>query len=249
MDNKPHSGWWRSTRLVGFLLLLLATLGAQAEPPATRLPGRQSDSEEPWGAFLGRAAHTAIGNQYRAKYVNNTVFINDISLQKIVESAELGDPERLSKRARLLRPDITDTSIRVLFEIKPDTQTSLREGREQVADYLKALNEVIDPNKTFSGGTGYQSSLFIEFEDGGALWALSWRTPEPGVTLYRWSYRRQKSQASWKERVAQKEEALSQEEIARYGELVEQVLQGIYKTYKIPDAFEGTVYPPVPCRR
>ncbi len=42
--------------LAGFLLVLVATLSAQAEPPSSRLQGRKSDSTEPWGAFLGRAA-------------------------------------------------------------------------------------------------------------------------------------------------------------------------------------------------
>jgi hypothetical protein len=43
--------------LAGFLLVLVAALGAQAEPPSSKLPGRQPDSKEPWGAFLGKVAH------------------------------------------------------------------------------------------------------------------------------------------------------------------------------------------------
>ncbi|MFY0571515.1 hypothetical protein ACN28E_47855 [Archangium lansingense] len=64
------------------------------------------------------------------------------------------------------------------------------EGREQAGRYLAALNAVAEPDKKLVGGTGFEGSLFLEFENGGALWQLSWRTPEPGVTPYRWSYRR-----------------------------------------------------------
>ena len=235
-------------RMGVFLILLVTALEVRAEPPS-KLPGRKPDSEEPWGAFLGRAAHEAIGKQYVVQHPGHIVFLNTISLQFIIERAELGDPERLSAFTKLLRPDITDTTDHLLFEIKPDTQTSQREGREQVANYLTALNAVAEPHRQFSGGTAYEGSLFIEFENGGALWELSWRTPEPGVTLYRWSYRRQNSQASWKERVAQKEEPLPQQEIARYGKLAEETLHAAYAKNPLPDAFEGTVYLPVPCRR
>ncbi len=87
---------------------------------------------------------------------------------------------------RLLRPDITDTRLLVLFEVKPDDEESRDEGREQAGRYLAALNAAVDPDKKLVGGTGFEGFLFLEFENGGALWQLSWRTPEPGVTLYRW---------------------------------------------------------------
>jgi hypothetical protein len=136
----------------------------------------------------------------------NVVFLDPANLFTIVKEGELGDPERLSKLVRRLRPDITDTDERVLFEIKPDNEEGLMQAREQAGRYLAALNTVVVPHKRLSGGTGFEGSLFLDFEEGGALWRLSWRTPEPGVTLYRWTYRRKKSHASWKQRVAQKEE-------------------------------------------
>ncbi|HEX8537586.1 MAG TPA: hypothetical protein VF664_08985, partial [Cystobacter sp.] len=202
----------RTSRLAVFLLVLVAALGAQAEPPAFKLPGRKPDSKEPWGSFLGKAAHFAIGRQYRVQHPTNTVFLDTVSLHEIVRRARLGDPERLPEFVRRLRPDITDTRALVLFEIKPDNEEGREEGREQARRYLAALNKAVDPDKKLVGGTSFEGSLFIEFENGGALWQLSWRTPEPGVTLYRWSYRREKPHASWKERVAQKEEALPREE-------------------------------------
>ncbi|HYO69978.1 MAG TPA: hypothetical protein VEU33_28275 [Archangium sp.] len=68
----------------------------------------------------------------------------------------------------------------MLFELKPDDDESRRQGREQVGRYLAALNEAVEPDKKLVGGTGFEGALFLEFENGGALWKLSWRTPEPG---------------------------------------------------------------------
>jgi hypothetical protein len=234
--------------LVGFLLVLVAALGAQAEPPSSTLPGRKPDSKEPWGAFLGKAAHFAIGREYRVQHPSSVVFLNTVTLSTIVGEGELGNPKRLSKFVRLLRPDITDTRLFVLFEIKPDDEESRREGREQAGRYLAALNEVVEPDKKLTGGTGFEGSLFLEFENGGTLWQLSWRTPEPGVTLYRWSYRRKKPHASWKERAAQKEEELPREEVEQRGELAESAIRAAYDKSEWPKEFQGQVYLPVDCR-
>ncbi|WNG38660.1 hypothetical protein F0U61_37070 [Archangium violaceum] len=233
--------------LACFLVVLVTALGAHAEPPSSTLPGRKPDSWEPWGAFLGRAAHTAVGIEYSARHPARVVFLNTASLSRIVKEGKLGDPERLSELVRLLRPDITDTSARVLFEVKPDNEKSHAEAREQARRYLAALNEAVDPDKKLVGGTGFEGSLFLEFENGGALWQLSWRTPEPGVTLYRWSYRRKKPHASWKERAAQKEEALPREEVEHRGELAEQAIRAAYEGGKRPKGFQGQVYLPGDC--
>jgi hypothetical protein len=227
--------------------VLVAALAAQAEPPSFKLPGRKPDSREPWGAFLGKAAHLAMGRDYSARHPLNLVFLDTVSLAEILKQGRLGDPNRLSQLVKLLRPDITDTSDRVLFEIKPDDERSRAEGREQAGRYLAALNEAVDPDKKLTGGTGFEGSLFLEFENGGALWRLSWRTPEPGVTLYRWSYRRKKPNASWKERVAQKEEALPREEIEQRGELAEQAIRAAYEGSERPRGFQGQVYLPGDC--
>jgi len=234
--------------LTGFLLVFVAALGARAEPPSSKLPGRKPDSREPWGAFLGKAAHDAIGREYRVQHPSNVVFLDNVNLYKIVGVGKLGDPERLSEFVRLLRPDITDTVALVLFELKPDDEESRREGREQAGRYLAALNEAVEPDKKLTGGTGFEGTLFLEFENGGALWKLSWRTREPGVTLYRWSYRGKKPHASWKERAAQKEEELPREEIAQRGELAEQAIRAAYEGGERPMGFQGQVYLPADCR-
>ena len=223
----------------------MTVLDASAAPPV-KLPGRKPGSQEPWGAFLGRSAHLAIGLQYGVQYPTRTVFL-DTELFTLVEDGELGDPERLSEFVRRLRPDITDMSARVLFEIKPDTAEALEEGRQQAGNYLEALNKAVDPDKKLSGGTGYTGSLFLEFEGGGALWELSWRTPEPGVTLYRWSYRRGKEGSRWQERADQPREEIPLQELERRGELVEQVLRAAYAKRALPEDFDGQVFLPVNC--
>ena len=233
--------------LAGFLLVLAAALGAQAEPPSSKLPGRKPDSREPWGAFLGRAAHYSIGREYSVRHPSSVVFL-DASLSTIVRDGKLGNPKRLSKFVGLLRPDITDVDAFVLFEVKPDDDESRSEGREQVGRYLAALNEAVEPDKKLTAGTGFEGSLFLEFENGGALWKLSWRTPEPGVTLYRWSYRRKKPGASWKERAAQKEEELPRQEVEQRGELAEQAIRAAYEGGERPKGFQGQVYLPADCR-
>jgi hypothetical protein len=244
VKTRMRSTW----RLAGFLLVLVAALGAQAEPPSFKHPGRQPDSREPWGAFLGRAAHDAIGRTYSVQHPGNTVFLNTYSLYDIVRDGRLGNPKRLSEFVRRWRPDITNTDAFVLFEIKPDDEESRGEGREQAGRYLAALNEVVEPDKKLTGGTGFEGSLFLEFENGGALWQLSWRTPEPGVTLYRWSYRRKQPNATWKERAAQKADELPRDEIEQRGELAEQAIRAAYDKGERPKGFQGQVYLPVDCR-
>ena len=78
--------------LAAFLLVLLAALGAQAEPPSSKLPGRKPDSKEPWDAFLGKAAHEAIGMEYSVRHPTNAVFLDTVDLYDIVEEGKLGDP-------------------------------------------------------------------------------------------------------------------------------------------------------------
>ena len=238
----------RTLGLAGFLLVLVAALGAQAQPPSSKLPGRKPDSKEPWGAFLGKAAHYAIGKEYVVRHPTHRVFLDPLNLYDIVERGKLGNPKRLSELVRRLRPDITDTRLLVLFEVKPDDEESRGEGRQQAGRYLAALNAAVDPDKKLVGGTGFEGSLFLEFENGGALWQLSWRTPEPGVTLYRWSYRRKNPKASWKERAAQKEEALPREEVEQLGALAEQAIRAAYEGGERPKGFQGQVYLPADCR-
>ena len=246
---KEHGTRMKSTLSIASLLLMaLVASVAQADPPSFKLPGRDPDSREPWGAFLGKAAHFVMERQYRIEHPANLVFLDTSSLYDIVRDGKLGDPDRLSDFAKGLRPDITDTRALVLFEIKPDHEAGRLEARQQAGRYLAALNEVAAPGKKLSGGTGFEGSLFLEFEDGGALLQLSWRTPERGVSLYRWSYRSKKPHATWKERAAQQEKAVPREEIEARGEEAEQAIRAAYEQGEWPSGFQGRVYLPVECR-
>ena len=162
-----------SWRRLGLLLAVWMALAAQAEPPSSTLPGRKPDSKEPWGVFLGRAAHFAIGRQYQAQHLGHSVFLDPVPLSTIVAEGKLGDPKRLPEFVGRLRPDITDTKARVLFEIKPDNVEGRTEARIQAGRYLTALNAAIYPHPRFTGGTDFDGSLFLDFEKGGALWQLS----------------------------------------------------------------------------
>ena len=245
--SKQSPGTRKVWRLAVFLLALGATVGAHAGPHSSTLPGRKPDSQEPWGAFLGKAAHEVIGMQYAAEHPTHVVFLNTVDLHEIVESEKLGDPKRLSGFVRHLRPDITDARALVIFEIKPDHEEGRRQAREQAGRYLAALNEVVKPDKKFSAGTGFEGALFLEFENGGVLWQLSWHTPEPGATLYHWSQLDKKPGASWKERAAQKEKELPLAEAEQRGEMAEQALRAAYKKGEWPSGFQGQVYLPVDC--
>ena len=67
------------------------------------------------------------------------------------------------------------------------------------------------------------------------------------MTLYHWSYRRKKSNSSWTERAAQKEEALPREEGEQRGEVAEQAIRAAYERGELPNGFQGQVYLPVDC--
>ena len=60
MTNRGNTTQW-SWRWVSLLFALGLTLCAHAEP--LKHPGRKPGSSEPWGMFLGRAAHDTIGRQ------------------------------------------------------------------------------------------------------------------------------------------------------------------------------------------
>jgi len=159
---RARSTWW----LAVFLLVLLgAALGAQAEPPSFRLPGRKPDSKEPWGAFLGRAAHLAIGRQYSVQHPANTVFLETVNLFTIVEEGKLGNPMRLPEFVRLLRPDITDIRALVLFEIKPDNEKGRkeealpREGAEQRGEVAEQALRAAYEGAAFP--SGFQGQVYL----------------------------------------------------------------------------------------
>ena len=170
---------------------ILASLGdsgasGDTKPRGYLVPGRNPKSLMPWEFFLGHAAHRLIAYMYGVDHPDRMIFYNKDPLVKIVEEAGLGDAALLLSGEELLRPDITDINIRRLFEIKPENDEGLQEGRLQVQTYLTALNRVVSPVRRFSGGTNFTGSTHILFGDGCQVWRLKWHTPEPGIILYHW---------------------------------------------------------------
>ncbi|WP_324949223.1 hypothetical protein [Archangium sp.] len=90
------------------------------------------------------------------QHPSNAVFLNTVNLYRIVGEGKLGNPKRLPELVRRLRPDITDTRLLVLFELKPDNEESREKGREEAGRYLAALNEVVEPDKKLVGGTDFE---------------------------------------------------------------------------------------------
>lgn len=174
-------------------------------------------------------------------YPGNTVHHNSESIRSIVGADSLGDSSLLSREEGEQRPDIVDSDERVLFEIKPESANGLAEGREQAGRYLRALNQVIVSGKPFSGGTGFQGAHLVQFESGKYVWLLSWRTPEPGVTLYRWRRSQDRFTSPEQSLDVMKWVELSQEEIQQHEHLIEQVMQALLDRRPAPPAFCGIV--------
>ena len=243
--RKPRT---RTLRILAGLLLIVTVSAHAADPPSdgkprkiTRLPGRNADSNEPWGAFLGKAAHLAIAHVYLKDHPDNDVFHNTIRILDIMRQPNIGDPSLLLREERDLRPDITDTCDRVLFEIKPDTATGPAEGRAQAQLYLRALNRALVSGRKFVGGTGLQGAHLIQFEAGLYVWQLSWRTPEPGVTLYRWRRSRDMHPTGEYALEANAWVEPSEEEIQQHEQMMQQVMQALLDQRPAPAEFCGQV--------
>lgn len=147
-------------------------------------PGRPGN--QPWAFFMGAAAHRLIAYHYGYTHPGNQVYTNFVDIPTILQQSGAGDPSRVSPSRQGLKPDITDTTTRQVFEIKPWNAEGLRQGREQVQEYQKGLNEGAPANRQFSLGTGVSGELGVRFARGVAAWRLTWQTTEPGVIQYRW---------------------------------------------------------------
>ncbi len=146
--------------------------------------GRPGD--QPWQWFMGLAAHRMIAYHYRQNYPDDTAYFNFISLANILRLSGAGDPDLLKPRERALRPDITNTTTREVFEIKPFNDQGRIDGRREVKQYLDALNRAAPANAQFRLGIGESGELGIMFRGGRVGWRLMWDTTEPGVIQYKW---------------------------------------------------------------
>lgn len=191
------------------------------------VPGRNPNSREPWNLFLGNAAHRLIAYMYGVYHPEREVRYNTATLQSILTELEIGDTSRLHADERNLRPDITDTAILVLFEIKPCNEQGLREGREKIQTYLTALNRATLANKRFKGGTDFQGETLIRFARGQYIWRLEWSTTEPGVVQYRWTRSQQRLESEAEAYEAGQWVELTEQDMRRYGGWVEQAVEGM----------------------
>ncbi|HYO56280.1 hypothetical protein [Archangium sp.] len=202
--------------------------------PVYKAPGRKTGSKEPWAFFLGNAAHEAIAHVYGVYYPGNTVYYNRVGIRDIVKQERIGDGSRLQENEREIRPDITDISDRVLFEVKPDNEEGLQEGREKVQQYLAALNRTIVSGERFVGGTGFQGAILLQFERGLHVWQLEWHTAEPGVTLYRWKRSQGRYDTPKDAYMAKQWEELPKEEMEWYKPMAEQVIERVASGQELP---------------
>ncbi|WP_157758374.1 hypothetical protein [Cystobacter fuscus] len=195
----------------------------------------------PWEFFLGNASHRLVAFMYSVNHPRSIAYYNTKSIKLILDETELGDSSLLREDESALRPDITDVSLRSLFEIKPWGEQALREGREEARRYLAALNRTILNGRRFMGGTNFQGEILVRFARGQYIWRLEWNSPEPGVTQYRWT----RSQQPFESEAAAFEAAqwveLTEQELRQYGGWVGQAVDGMVNRREKLATVSGTV--------
>ncbi|HZI06419.1 MAG TPA: hypothetical protein VEZ71_20470, partial [Archangium sp.] len=189
------------------------------------VPGRNPDSRMPWQLFLGGASHRLIAYRYGVNHPDTRAYFNKEPIAAILGDTGIGRASLLLPDERKLCPDITDITRRVLFEIKPWHEQGLLEGREEARTYLAALNRTLLDGRRFTGGTDFHGEILIRFARGQYIWRLEWRTPEPGITLYRWTRSQQRFESEAAAYEAGQWTDLSVEELRQYGGWVEKAVE------------------------
>jgi hypothetical protein len=218
--------------------------GGEPTGPAVQgynVPGRNPDSQMPWEFFLGNAAHLLIAYMYGVNHPRSIVFYNTETISVIAEKGKLGDPSRLLPNERSLRPDITDTSSRSLFEIKPWNEQGLQEGRQKAQTYLSALNRTLLVGRPFTGGRDFSGEILIRFAQGQYIWRLEWRTNEPAVVQYRWTRSQQRFESEAAAYEAGQWVELTEQELRQYGGWVGQAVQDMVSRRERLATFSGAV--------
>ncbi len=217
--------------------------GESPGPPVQgyNVPGRKPGSQMPWELFLGSASHRIIAYMYGVNHPSSQVYSNTKAIEDIVDDTGIGDVALLRPDERKLRPDITDTFIRVLFEIKPWHEQGLQEGRAEVRKYLAALNRTILAGRPFMGGTDFSGEILIRFAGGRYIWRLEWKTPEPGVVQYRWTRSQQPFDSEAAAYKAAQWVDLTEAELRQYGGWVEKAVDGMISRREKLATVSGTV--------
>ena len=215
----------------------LATQG----PTAFKVPGRKPDSQVPWELFIGHASHSLIAYIYGTRYPTDEVYYNTTNIKTILEKKNIGDWSLLTEKQCQLRPDITNTTVRRVFEIKPASDEGLQDGIKALQTYLLALNQTVLPSKVFSAGMRFDGEVLIQFARGQYIWRLEWCTNTPGVTQYDWTRSKERidsaemayHEAQWVE--------ISEQELKEYGGWVSQAVEGMVERRERLSTFSGAV--------
>jgi hypothetical protein len=93
--------------------------------------------------------------------------------------------------------------------------------------YLAALNRAVQPNRRFSGGTGFHGEILVKFAQGSYIWRLEWRTTAPGVTQYQWTRSREPFDTALAAHEAAQWVEISEQELKQYGGWVAQAVEGM----------------------
>lgn len=205
------------------------------------VPGRKPDSQMRWELFMGNASHRLIAYVYGVNHLDNIVYYNAKSIEFILDETRIGDVARLLPNERMIRPDITNVSLLVLFEIKPWDEQALREGRAEARRYLTALNRALPSDKQFTGGTDFQGEILVRFAGGQYIWRLEWKNPESGVVQYKWTRSQQRFESEAAAYEAAQWVDLSVEELRQYGGWVGQAVEGMVNRREKLATLSGTV--------
>lgn len=220
------------------------TPGGETSGPTVQgynVPGRNPDSRMPWEFFLGNASHRLIALMYGVNHPQSIAYYNTRSIDAIIEERGLGDVSLLLPEERKIRPDITDVSLRRLFEIKPWDERALREGREEVRTYMAALNRTLLDDNRFTGGMDFQGEILVRFAGGQYIWRLEWKNPEPGVVQYKWTRSQQRFESEAAAFEAAQWVDLTEQELRQYGGWVSQAVDGMVSRREKLATLSGTV--------
>ncbi|MCY1081870.1 hypothetical protein [Archangium lansingense] len=181
----------------------------------------------PWNLFLGNASHRLIAYIYGTRYPTSVVFYNNTSIKPILDRTGMGDSSLLPEHELKMRPDITDTTALVVFEIKPSSETGLQDGIQKIQTYLLALNRTVTLADKFSAGKGFEGEILIQFAQGQHIWRLEWCTTAPGVTQYRWTRSQERFNSNAAAFQAGQWVEISEQELKQYGGWVAQAIEGM----------------------
>ena len=179
----------------------------------------------PWEFFLGNASHRLFGYIYGSRHPAHRVFYNKYSIKFILKEAGIGNWSLLPEDELDIRPDITNVTLRRVFEVKPSGEQGLAEGLQEIETYLQALNRTVPPTESFLRGTGFEGEILIRFALGQYIWRLEWCTNAPGVTQYQWTRSQERLDSMAAAHDAGSWVEISEQELKQYGGWVAQVVE------------------------